>query len=59
MAAAMVGMSGFGWIADTIGPAQSLVGLGLVLLLTAFVAIQFSRRATTAQQGGTMQMVEA
>jgi len=59
MAAAMVGMSGFGWIADSIGPAQSLVGLGLVLLLTAFVAIQFSRRATTAHQPGTMQMVEA
>jgi MFS family permease len=46
MAAAMVGMSGFGWIADAIGPAQSLVGLGLVLLLTAFVATQISRRAT-------------
>ena len=46
MAAAMVGMSGFGWIADAIGPAQSLVGLGLVLLLTAFVATQVSRCAT-------------
>ncbi len=45
MAAAMVGMSGFGWIADTIGPAQSLVGLGLVLLLTAWVATLFSRQA--------------
>ena len=45
MAAAMVGMSGFGWIADTIGPAQSLVGLGLVLLLTAYVATYFSRHA--------------
>ncbi len=46
MAAAMVGMSGFGWIADKIGPAESLVGLGLVLLLTALVARQFGRRAT-------------
>jgi MFS transporter, DHA3 family, macrolide efflux protein len=45
MAAAMVGMSGFGWIADAIGPAQSLIGLGLVLLLTALVATQFSRTA--------------
>ncbi len=45
MAAAMVGMSGFGWIADTIEPAQSLVGLGLVLLLTAWVATLFSRKA--------------
>jgi MFS family permease len=56
MAAAMVGMSGFGWIADAIGPAQSLVGLGLVLLLTALVATQFFRRAT---QVGTMQPVAA
>jgi MFS family permease len=45
MAAAMVGMSSFGWIADKVGPAQSLVGLGLVLLLTAWVATLFSRRA--------------
>lgn len=45
MAAAMVGMSGFGWIADKIGPAESLVGLGLVLLLTASVAMLFSRKA--------------
>jgi MFS family permease len=45
MAAAMVGMSGFGWIADQIGPAQSLVGLGLVLLLTAWVATLFFRKA--------------
>ena len=56
MAAAMVGMSGFGWIADAIGPAQSLMGLGLVLLLTAFVATQVSRRAT---QVGNMQPVAA
>ena len=56
MAAAMVGMSGFGWIADAIGPAQSLVGLGLVLLLTAFVATQISRHATNTQQGPTMQL---
>ena len=47
MAAAMVGMSSFGWIADKVGPAQSLVGLGLVLLLTAWVATLFSRRAQT------------
>jgi predicted MFS family arabinose efflux permease len=45
MAAAMVGMSGFGWIADSIGPAQSLVGLGLTLLLTAWIATLLSRNA--------------
>ena len=58
MAAAMVGMSGFGWIADQIGPAQSLVGLGLVLLLTAYVATFFSRQAMASQQS-TLQMVSA
>ena len=55
MAAAMVGMSGFGWIADAIGPAESLIGLGLVLLLTAFVATYFSRQA----QAANMQPAEA
>ena len=49
MAAAMVGMSGFGLIADKIGPAQSLVGLGLVLLLTAYVAFLVSHRARNLQ----------
>ena len=49
MAAAMVGMSGFGWIADSIGPAESLIGLGLVLLLTAFVATHFARQTTNLQ----------
>jgi hypothetical protein len=53
MAAAMVGMSGFGWVADAIGPAQSLVGLGLVLLLTACVATHFSRKATHMQISAT------
>jgi len=45
MASAMAGMTGFGWAADAIGPGASLVGLGLVLLLTAVVASQFSRLA--------------
>jgi MFS family permease len=43
MASAMAGMTGFGWAADVMGPGVSLVGLGLVLLLTAVVAGQFSR----------------
>lgn len=50
MATAMAGMTGFGWIAETVGPAQSLVGLGLVLLLTAAVAIRFMRQMAMAQQ---------
>lgn len=45
MASAMAGMTGFGWVADAIGPAASLVGLGLVLLLTAAVAVSCARRA--------------
>jgi hypothetical protein len=52
-------MSGFGWIADAIGPAQSLVGLGLVLLLTALVATQFSRRAADVHNNTTLRMAEA
>lgn len=45
MASAMAGMTGFGWVADAIGPAASLVGLGLVLLLTAALAVPCARRA--------------
>ena len=44
MASAMVGMAGFGWLADAIGPAASLVGIGVLLLGTATVAATFSRR---------------
>ncbi|MDF0676787.1 MAG: MFS transporter [Nitrospira sp.] len=33
-----------------VGPAQSLIGLGLVLLLTAAVAIRFMRQAVMAQR---------
>jgi MFS family permease len=44
MASAMTGMAGFGWAADAIGPAASLLGIGLVLFGTAIVAAAFSRR---------------
>lgn len=44
MASAMAGMAGFGWLADAIGPAASLVGIGVLLLGTATVAATFSRR---------------
>ncbi len=50
MATAMAGMTGFGWIADAVGPAQSLIGLGLVLLLTAAVAIRFMHQTVMAQR---------
>ena len=48
MAAAMVGMMAFGWVADAIGPTASLIGLGFVLLLTAGIAIQFARQTMSA-----------
>ena len=44
MASAMAGIAGFGWAADAIGPAASLVGIGVLLLGTAAVAALFSRR---------------
>ena len=44
MAAAMVGMAGFGLAADAIGPAMSLVGIGVLLLGTAAVAALFSQQ---------------
>jgi DHA3 family macrolide efflux protein-like MFS transporter len=44
MASAMAGMAGFGWVTDAIGPAASLVGIGMLLLGTATVAAAFSRR---------------
>lgn len=44
MASAMAGMTGFGWVAEAVGPAASLVGLGLVLLLTAAVTVGCVRR---------------
>lgn len=50
MAAAMAGMTGFGWIADTVGPAESLIGLGLILLLTAVVAVGFSRQVIATRE---------
>jgi MFS transporter, DHA3 family, macrolide efflux protein len=37
-------MAGFGWAADEIGPAASLIGIGLILLLTAIVTVHVSRR---------------
>jgi MFS family permease len=44
MASAMAGMTGFGWVTEVLGPAVSLIGLGLVLLFTAGIAMQCTRR---------------
>lgn len=43
MASSMAGMAGFGWAADTLGPAVSLGGISLILLLTAAAAGVFGR----------------
>jgi MFS family permease len=43
MAAAIVGISAFGWITEHHGPETSLLGIGLVLLVTALVAVRMSR----------------
>ena len=42
MASSMAGMAGFGWAADTIGPAASLGGISVILLMTAATAWLFS-----------------
>lgn len=44
MSSAMAGMVGFGWAADTMGPAASLIGIGAVLMVTAGMADHFGRR---------------
>jgi DHA3 family macrolide efflux protein-like MFS transporter len=54
MAAAMAGMAGFGWAADAIGPAASLVGIGVLFLSTATVAAAFSRRNPDTMASGFM-----
>jgi MFS transporter, DHA3 family, macrolide efflux protein len=43
MASAMVGMAGFGWAADAMGPHVSLLGIGLVLLIGGGVTALCSR----------------
>jgi MFS family permease len=54
MASAMAGMAGFGWAADAVGPAASLIGIGLILLGTATVAALFSRRCGGPRLAGAM-----
>lgn len=53
MASAMAGMMGFGWAADAVGPAASLVGIGAVLLGTATVAAAFSQRHLHPESTGS------
>jgi MFS family permease len=50
MFAAMLGMTAFGWAADALGAAVSLIGIGLILLMTALLAARFSRRCEIIQE---------
>ena len=50
MFAAMLGMMAFGWAADALGATVSLIGIGLILLMTALLTAQFSRRCQTIQK---------
>jgi MFS family permease len=59
MASAMTGMAGFGWAADAVGPAASLLGIGVVLLGTAIVAAAFSRRHLCQSGTGTLGLMAA
>lgn len=43
MSSSMAGMTGFAWVADTIGPGASLAGISVILLTTAAAAVLFSR----------------
>lgn len=43
MTAAIAGISAFGWITERHGPEASLLGIGMVMLITALVALWMSR----------------
>jgi MFS family permease len=44
MLAAIGGMTTFGWMMEQFGESVTLVGMGVVLLMTSYVAIRISRR---------------
>ncbi|HXV67642.1 MAG TPA: MFS transporter [Nitrospira sp.] len=48
MAAAVAGISAFGWITEHLGPETGLLGIGIVLLATGLVGGQMSRASTHA-----------
>ncbi len=58
MSSAMAGITGFGWMMDQAGPEASLIGIGLVLLATATVAIRYSRRCGGQQTFSEVSVAE-
>jgi MFS transporter, DHA3 family, macrolide efflux protein len=50
MLAAIAGMTTFGWIMEHVGEFATLLGMGLVLLITSRVAFQLSRRVRNPTQ---------
>ncbi|MGH7233797.1 MAG: MFS transporter [Nitrospiraceae bacterium] len=51
MAAAIAGMTMFGWVTQQFGERSSVVGIGVVLVMTAVVAIGFSRWIRLPREG--------
>jgi hypothetical protein len=50
MLAAIAGMTTFGWITEQFGESWTLLGMGMVLLLTSQVAFQISCRVRNSNQ---------
>ncbi|MEZ4342359.1 MAG: MFS transporter [Nitrospirales bacterium] len=50
MLAAIGGMTTFGWVAERFGESWSLIGMGMVLLLTSLVAFRISRQVQIRSQ---------
>jgi len=55
MAAAMTGMTLFGWVIQTIGEKQGLLGMGLVLFMTAAMAGRISRNVDSSPTWAKIQ----
>jgi len=51
MAAAMVGMTFLGWILQKFGESIAVLGIGLVLFVTAAMAGRLSRRSIYSRRG--------
>lgn len=54
MAAAMVGMAGFGWMADRLGPEPSILGAGAFLIAAAISAEHLRRHGAWPSDPGSL-----